>query len=255
MAYSLDGPLGDGRLGEARLGYLPLKVALKDGSTAEVDFFRSDGEVGRALELFNVVVEEGLYWPYFDTFSDRQFRQYWLSHTALVVRDGNGEVLGTFYIRPNYPDRCAHFCNGGFITAPEHRGRGVATEMGKAFLRIAKDVGYRASYFNLVFVTNQASMRVWEKLGFQAIARVPGVADLKGVDGYTDAVQFYYDLTAFDHRTYVPGRAAGKAVHTGLGPPAAPDGTDDRGGGGALYFCGGLAAAAAAAAAAGLLRL
>ena len=30
--------------------------------------------------------------------------------------DEEASVLGTFYIKPNFPDRCAHICNGGFIT-------------------------------------------------------------------------------------------------------------------------------------------
>lgn len=63
--------------------------------------------------------------------------------------DGS-EVWGTFHIKTNFPGRCSHFCNGGFITDPRRRRRGVGTLMGRAFLRLAKELGYRASYFNLV---------------------------------------------------------------------------------------------------------
>ncbi len=64
--------------------------------------------------------------------------------------DDRVDVWGAFYIKPNFPGRCSHVCNGGFITDPRRRRRGVARLMGYAFLRLAKDLGYRASYFNLV---------------------------------------------------------------------------------------------------------
>lgn len=118
------------------------------------------------------------------------FRSYFLSHAAFVVRatpssahplpaeataaaaaaaaaaaettDGEKnaaskseedepvDVWGAFYVKPNFPGRCSHVCNGGFITDPRRRRRGVARLMGHAFLRFARDLGYRASYFNLV---------------------------------------------------------------------------------------------------------
>merc|ERR1712154_178603 len=106
------------------------------------------------------------------------------------------------YIKPNFPGRCGHICNGGFITNSEYRGNGAATIMGRAYLRIAKDLEYRASLFNLVFVSNKASIRIWEKLGFQHTGTIPNAADLKGIDGFVDARQYYYDVTAYDHTQY-----------------------------------------------------
>ena len=54
------------------------------------------------------------------------YRGYFLSHAAFVVRalepgvdaDGQtsraGDIIGCFYVKPNYPGRCSHVCNGGF---------------------------------------------------------------------------------------------------------------------------------------------
>lgn len=72
-------------------------------------------------------------------------------------------VWGVFYIKPNFPGRCSHVCNGGFITDPRRRRRGVAKLMGHAFLRLARDLGYKASYFNLV----SAGRTGWEGAGRQ----------------------------------------------------------------------------------------
>ncbi|CAM9895198.1 unnamed protein product [Scytosiphon promiscuus] len=112
-----------------------------------------------------------------------------------VGDEGEG-VWGVFYIKPNFPGRCSHVCNGGFITDPRRRRRGVARLMGHAFLRLAKDLGYKASYFNLVFRSNEASLALWRGLGFTELAVVPKAGRLRGIDGLVDAIQFYYDLEA-----------------------------------------------------------
>ncbi|KAG5190470.1 acyl-CoA N-acyltransferase [Tribonema minus] len=123
------------------------------------------------------------------------FKGYFLSHNAFVVRAvDSGHVMGVFYIKPNFPGRCSHICNGGFITEPAFRGRGVGTLMAKAFLWLARDIGYKASYFNLVFANNAASQALWDGLGFTRLAVVPKAGRLKGVDGLVDAIQYYYDL-------------------------------------------------------------
>ena len=55
--------------------------------------------------------------------------------------------------------------------------------MATSFLILARDLGYRASYFNLVYVTNPPSWKLWDvkinyslfiqKLGFTRINTVP----------------------------------------------------------------------------------
>lgn len=75
-----------------------------------------------------------------------------------LERRSEVDVWGAFYIKPNFPGRCSHVCNGGFITDPSRRRRGVATLMGHAFLRFAKDLGYKSSYFNLVSSMNAAPL-------------------------------------------------------------------------------------------------
>jgi L-glutamate-5-semialdehyde N-acetyltransferase len=57
-----------------------------------------------------------------------------------------------------------------------------------AFLHFAPKLGYTSSIFNLVFETNVASIRLWEKLGFERIGIIKGAGRLKG---YTKAVDAY----------------------------------------------------------------
>jgi len=60
-------------------------------------------------------------------------------------------------------------------------------------LLLARDRGYRAVMYNLVFETNVASLKLWESLGFRAIGRIPEGVLLP--DGrYRDAVMLYRSL-------------------------------------------------------------
>lgn len=54
--------------------------------------------------------------------------------------------------------------------------------------RIDHRQGYKYSVFNLVFENNVASVKIWEKLGFQIIGRVPGAARLANSAELVDAL-------------------------------------------------------------------
>lgn len=189
------GTPGDGTLGLAQLDYIPLQATLRDGTPVEVGPFRQD-EWPIGMDLMNLIIREGRTWPFDHEFATLDaYRGYFLSHTALVVRS-ESQFLGCCYIKPNFPGRCSHVCNGGFLTQPHCRGRGVATLMGHVFLRVAKDLGYRSAYFNLVFASNPVSIRLWENLGFERVAVLEKAADLKGVPGLDTAYGYRFDLDA-----------------------------------------------------------
>lgn len=181
--------------------YLPVQktVAAHD---LELTLFSSEDDYQQGFKLMNDVIVEGKTWPFLDVFEDMDsYKSYFHSHSAFAVKfqdkevHGN-DVLGCFYIKPNFPGRCSHVCNGGFITNPAYRGMGVGAFMGENFKRLAKDLGYRASLFNLVFANNTASVKLWRKLGFTELAVIPKVAVLEGSEGYVDAYQFHCDFYA-----------------------------------------------------------
>ena len=143
----------------------------------------------------NSISIPGNSYPQDDMTNIEDFRKYYLSHDVFVCKDHEtDEVLGAFYIKPNFPGRCSHICNAGFIVKKSERGQGLGKFMAENYLYMARDLGYKASFFNLVFVSNEASIHLWRKLGFKEIGRVPKAGNLKDI-GYTDALQFYYDLT------------------------------------------------------------
>jgi len=104
------------------------------------------------------------------------------------ARNGRGWsecVLGAYYVKPNYPGRSSHICNAGFITLPASRSLGIGTLLGLSYVHNAPLLGYRASIFNLVYASNIASLRIWERLGFEKVGRIPGAG--KKDDEYVDA--------------------------------------------------------------------
>lgn len=189
-------PQSKGKKYASKLPYIPLRGELRDGTGIWMDFVHTSSDAAIVRTLLNDRIDEGESWPFEKPLSDEAFRNYFFAHTALVARTDEGDIIGAFYCKPNFPGRCSCYCNGGFLTHPDHRRRGVAQFMAVTYLRVAKDLGFRAAFFNLVFASNVASVRLWEKLGFTRIATLPKVASL--CSGESDAYQYYYDLDSLD---------------------------------------------------------
>jgi ribosomal protein S18 acetylase RimI-like enzyme len=119
---------------------------------------------------------------------------YWHSpeHHVYVANE-NGEILGTYYLRPNSRAGGGHVANCGYMTAPWARGRGVATALCVHSFDEAKRRGYRAMQFNLVIASNDAAMRLWPKLGMEIVGRLPGAFQHPRL-GYVDAYVMYKTL-------------------------------------------------------------
>ena len=61
--------------------------------------------------------------------------------------------------------------------------------------RVAFDLGYEAIRFNFVASTNEGAVRLWQKLGFEIVGRLPR-AFKHPVQGNADALVMYKWLTA-----------------------------------------------------------
>ncbi|MEH2072306.1 MAG: GNAT family N-acetyltransferase [Nostoc sp.] len=179
--------------------YLPIIKNLKNSIKVELDYmYPQEEEAVRAL--LNSVIVEGKTYPQKQPLSETEFSTYWLSKDAFVVRASSvdathdpKEILGAFYLKPNFPGRCSHICNAGFIVQAPLRGQGIGRFMGEAMLLIAANLGYEAVMFNLVFETNIASITLWQSLGFEIIGRIPAAANLDNGQ-VVDALIFYRTL-------------------------------------------------------------
>ncbi|KAF9228421.1 acyl-CoA N-acyltransferase [Gyrodon lividus] len=175
--------------------------------------------------VFADEVDKGLTYPQEDVRDPKTFRAYFFAADVLIAIVNNGEikakteleggikevdtsledarggrswdecVAGFYYVKPNYPGRSSHICNAGFVVPPSQRGSGYGRVLARSYLHYAPKLGYRASVFNLVYVNNVASVRLWEKLNFTKAGLIPGAGRLKRTDGpgeeYVDAWVFY----------------------------------------------------------------
>lgn len=122
-------------------------------------------------------------------------RDLWIAApTSTFVSEGEqGEVLGTYYIKPNHHGPGGHVCNCGYVVAASARGQGVATAMCEHSQARAVQLGFRAMQFNLVVSTNRGAVRLWETLGFETVGRLPG-AFRHPDEGFVDALVMYKQL-------------------------------------------------------------
>ena len=109
------------------------------------------------------------------------------------VFEESGEVLGTYYIRPNQAGGGAHVCNCGYMTAGRATGQGIARAMAEHSLAYAKTQGFTAMQFNFVISTNTGAIRLWERLGFKTLCRLPG-AFRHPREGFVDALVMFREV-------------------------------------------------------------
>jgi RimJ/RimL family protein N-acetyltransferase len=119
---------------------------------------------------------------------------YWHApEHRIYVAEGDGAILGTYYLKTNSRAGGGHVANAGYMTAPEARGQGVATALCRHSFEEAKRLGFRAMQFNLVIASNEAAMHLWPKLGMEIVGKLPG-AFLHPRLGYVDAFIMYKTL-------------------------------------------------------------
>ncbi|KAH8724560.1 hypothetical protein GQ44DRAFT_654273 [Phaeosphaeriaceae sp. PMI808] len=208
-------PLG----GPLPVGIAPCQVTLRDRvTTATIIPFSAPNQVPLTLlaylcDQLGREIEKGDTYPMVEPLALENFGPYWFGVFGAImllgeIQDGRelhdmarrgcdweSECLGSFYIKPNYPGRSSHVCNGGFLVTDASRNRGVGRLMGETYLDWAPKLGYTYSVFNLVYETNVASCRIWDALGFKRIGRVKGCGNLKSYPGeLVDAIIYGRDL-------------------------------------------------------------
>jgi L-glutamate-5-semialdehyde N-acetyltransferase len=81
-----------------------------------------------------------------------------------------------------------------FVVPAASRGQGSGRYLVDAFLYFAPRLGYKSSIFNLVFATNIASIKLWDKYGFKRVGVVKGAGRLKGHTELIDAYIYQYEF-------------------------------------------------------------
>jgi hypothetical protein len=139
----------------------PRQVTLRDRVTvATLVPFSSADDVPRSLlgylsDQLNKEIEKGDTYPMIDPIPVHEFGPYWFANFGAVMLLGDIKrvedvqameqnrtdwakaCLGSFHIKPNYPGRSSHVCNGTFLVTDASRNRGVGRLMGEGYLEWA----------------------------------------------------------------------------------------------------------------------
>lgn len=141
--------------------------------------------------IFSEIVSAGETYAYDLATTKEQAEKIWLETPRKVyVFEEEGEILGTYYLKTNQAGPGNHVCNCGYMVSSAARGKGLATSMCVHSQEVAIDLGYKAMQYNFVALSNEGAIRLWDKLGFDTVGRLPKAFKHPKM-GYVDALVMY----------------------------------------------------------------
>ena len=148
-----------------------------------------DGDWPAIYPFFSAIVDAGETYAYPEGLSLEEARAVWMepapSQVLVAIDAGGGRgrgggaggvarVVGSAKWGPNRPGRGAHVATASFMIDPAFAGHGIGRTLGEEVLARARAGGYRSMQFNAVVETNRGAVHLWQSLGFQVLATVPG---------------------------------------------------------------------------------
>jgi L-amino acid N-acyltransferase YncA len=145
--------------------------------------------------IIETVFRKGETYPHQMETTEEEARHAWIDipTATYVALSDKEEVIGTYYVKPNQPGLGSHVCNCGYMVAENAYGKGIGSAMCRHSQREAKKLGFKSMQFNLVVSTNERSLRLWEKHGFETVGVLPRAFNHKQ-KGYVDALVMYKQL-------------------------------------------------------------
>ena len=151
---------------------------------SEIDF-------DKIWPIFHEIVSAGETYGYPPHTTKQQALNIWLkTPEKTFVFEDNGNILGTYYLKSNQSGPGNHVCNCGYMVGSQARGKGLATSMCQHSQNTARKLGYRAMQFNFVASSNEGAIKLWNKLGFETVGRLPKAFN-HPAKGYIDALIMY----------------------------------------------------------------
>ena len=146
-----------------------------------------------ASEIWNQVVEEGLYFPGDRVLPVEEANAYFLEQTDTITAWRGDEMVGLYILHPNNIGRCGHIANASYAVATDYRGEHIGEKLVTDCLTQAKQHGFGILQFNAVVENNLHARHLYERLGFAKIGVVPKGFRMK--DGtYQNICLYYYEL-------------------------------------------------------------
>ena len=125
--------------------------------------------------ILEPVIRAGDTWALPRDMSREAALAYWFApDREAFVLDEDGRILGSYFLRANHPGGGAHVANTGYMVAGDAGGRGVGAALCRDSMDRARAAGFAAMQFNFVVSTNDRAVRLWHRLGFETVGRLPG---------------------------------------------------------------------------------
>jgi L-amino acid N-acyltransferase YncA len=151
----------------------------------------SENDFDNIWLIFHEIVSAGETYAYSQDTTKEQALNIWIkTPRKTYVFEDNNKILGTYYLKTNQAGPGSHVCNCGYMVSSKARGRGLATSMCEHSQEIAKKLGYKAMQFNFVASSNEGAVRLWSKLGFDTVGKLPKAFNHPS-KGYIDALVMY----------------------------------------------------------------
>lgn len=144
--------------------------------------------------IINSVIARGDTYVFEPNTPKEELLAYWFSPEKYVyVAEGDGDILGTYWIKANQPGLGSHVANAAYMVAAEAKGKGIGRKMAEHSIEEASRLGFTAMQFNFVVKSNEAAVRLWKSIGFEVIGEIPDAFNHKQ-KGLTNAYIMFRKL-------------------------------------------------------------
>lgn len=151
-----------------------IRIARMEDLGALVEIYNQAIAVGqKTADLTPVSVEDRKAW----------FEQHAPSQYPLLAAEQDGVILGYLTLSPYRPGRMAlrHTAEVSYYVHFEHHRQGVASQLLREAIDLCPALQIR-TLFAILIDSNQASVRLLEKFGFEQWGHLPRVAEFDGVE-------------------------------------------------------------------------
>ncbi len=134
----------------------------------------TEADFDQIWPIFHAIASAGETYAYERSTTRTQAFAIWMQAPRMTwVAEEDGCILATYFIKTNQAGPGAHVCNCGYMVSARARGRGVAQALCEHSQTVARQLGYRAMQFNFVASSNEGAVRLWTRMGFATVGRLP----------------------------------------------------------------------------------
>lgn len=145
-------------------------------------------------QIVKAVIAGGDTYVFAPDASEDEMMAFWFTpdkHNYVAELDG--EIVATFWLRPNNPGLGKHVGNAAYMVAPTAHGKGIGKQIGLWSLDEARRLGFTAMQFNFVVKSNIYAVKLWQDIGFEIIGEIPDAMN-HSKNGPTNAYIMYRRL-------------------------------------------------------------